>query len=293
METFKATPGIDEKIDLCGKFLKEHPGHPRAAEVRKLGEAPDATRGWFKELLPPRIARGAEKPLYVYDTQKGLEIEMVYVPPGDFLMGSDLNDREKPKHKHPVPQGFYIARTEATCAEYRVFCKQMNRPEPEGAKGAADTLPVVNVSWAEANAFCAWAGLALPSEVEWEKAARGPDGRRFPWGEGAPSEKLAVFGQDRALPQPVGSCPDGAAPTGALDMSGNVWQWCANWQDAGAYARWAQGDLAFAAAGSSKVVRGGSCLSGPPALRASWRNWFSPKCRFPDLGFRCIYKVKS
>ncbi len=280
---------VDDKIALCEAFLKAHPDHPRAAEVRKLGAAPDETRGWFKEPLPPHLRRQDERPLYVWNNGKGADIELVYVPAGNFTMGSDQSNLEKPKHDHPVPYGYWIGRYEVTWAQYLAFCKGSGRKPPEApAWGRGDALPVTNVTWNDANAFCVWEGLVLPNEVEWEKAARGADERKFPWGPTTPNDRLCVFGQDvaKGTPQAVGSCKEGVAPCGALDMAGNVAEWCNNFYDDGLYALWAKGQLEFPKAGSAKLVRGGSYKSSAERCRSTYRTWFAPSQSFGDVGFR-------
>ena len=116
----------------------------------------------------------------IYDTSKGLELEMVYVPPGDFFMGAiHGGQHEKPLHTHPMDHGYYIARTEVTWEMYERFCLATNHVRPQHpAWPFTDAHPVVNVTWFDAKACCDWMGLALPTEAEWEKAARGS---RYCW----------------------------------------------------------------------------------------------------------------
>jgi formylglycine-generating enzyme required for sulfatase activity len=132
--------------------------------------------------------------------------------------------------------------------------------------------PVVRVSWDEARAYCDWAGLRLPSEWEWEKGARGPDGRPYPWGEPGPDDTRADFGGVRGAPAPVGSYPAGASPYGLMDMAGNVWEWTAS---------------DYGKESERKTVRGGSFGSGAGLLRAAFRPLYLPDYRLRDLGFRC------
>src|SRR5581483_6617739 len=142
--------------------------------------------GWSGEKMPPGMRKGAEKPVYVFDTGKGIEIELVYVPPGDFYMGAINGDQtEKPLHTHSVPYGYYVARTEVTWANYLSFCRATGHATPVRPEWAvSDQHPVVNVTWFDARAFCEWTSMALPTEPEWEKAARGSsDPRQWPWGD--------------------------------------------------------------------------------------------------------------
>ena len=163
------------------------------------------------------------------------------VPAGEFLMGSDPKvdkdacDDEQPQHQLFLPE-FYIGKVPVTNAQYAGFVKATHRKAPDHwEKGAIPAgkaeHPVVNVSWQDAVDFCRWLSEAtrrsfrLPSEAEWEKAARGTDGRIYPWGNQAPDEKRCNFGMKVGDTTPVGKYPDGASPCGALDMAGNVWEW--------------------------------------------------------------------
>ena len=140
--------------------------------------------------------------------------------------------------------------------------------------GWKDDHPIVNVTWADAQAYCGWAGVRLPKESEWEKAAHGEDGRTFPWGNTFDNTKLwCSVSEKRDSTAPVGSFPAGASPCGALDMAGNVWQWCEDRYDT-------EHDW--------RVVRGGSWSSTNPVdFRAASRLRDDPVYRGSDLGFRC------
>ena len=165
---------------------------------------------------------------------------MVYVPGGDFLMGSDAEDADdelRPQHRVSVPS-FYIDRTEVTNQEYARFDPTHTYPKGE------ENLPATSITYTMAEGYAKWAGKRLPTEAEWEKAARGTDGRVFPWGntwdktKGAartvrPGEKAAPVLQKKANSctlgpsrvRPVGSVPGGVSPYGAVDMAGNAWEW--------------------------------------------------------------------
>ena len=168
-------------------------------------------------------------------------LELVLVPAGEFLMGSDPNvdpqafAAEQPQHRLSLPE-FYIGKVPVTNAQYAGFVMATNRKMPvDWAKGALPAgkaeHPVVNVSWNDAADFCRWLSeethrsFRLPSEAEWEKAARGSDGRIYPWGNQPPDETLCNFGKRFGDTTPVGKYPNGASPCGALDLAGNIWEW--------------------------------------------------------------------
>ncbi|MBI3722558.1 SUMF1/EgtB/PvdO family nonheme iron enzyme, partial [bacterium] len=184
--------------------------------------------GFSGERLPRGMRRSHEKPVLLWDTGRGFEIEMVHVPPGDFKMGSEDSEawhQEKPEHDHPMPEGYWIGRKETQWREYLLFCAATKHRRPD-RPGAADTddHPVVNVSWEDADAFCKWVGLSLPTEAQWEKAARGVDGRLYPWGKEWAGYLCNHDGDSDGFAHtaPVGKFPKGVSPFGALDMAGNV-----------------------------------------------------------------------
>jgi|SRR5271157_2550313 len=167
-------------------------------------------------------------------------MKLLYVPAGNFLMGSSDADSlaqpdEKPQHTVYL-DAFWIDQTVVSNAMY------MRCVQAAGCKPHLDMAPVmgmypyynsprfanypmIDVTWDEATAYCTWAGRRLPTEAEWEKAARGTDGRIYPWGDQAPTNDLANYDNNIGYPMPVDSLPMGASPYGALDMAGNVWQW--------------------------------------------------------------------
>jgi formylglycine-generating enzyme required for sulfatase activity len=218
---------------------------------------------------------------------------MVYVAPGEFTMGADDGyENEKPVHKVKMTQGYWIYKTEVTNGMYGKFLAA--NPKATKPKYWADPRfkapdqPVVGVAWAEADAYCKWAGVRLPSEAEWEYAARGTDGRKFPWGNEVPDAARTTSAQDEATgkPGPAGKLPTGASPCGALDMAGNVWEWCADWYDRSTYAAPAADNPAGPKEGQERVIRGGSWFQPPFYLRATYRNRATPDTRTPELGLR-------
>ena len=168
--------------------------------------------------------------------------EMVWVPGGDFLMGSsdeeiaallkdnpgwkrEWFDKDKPQHKVYL-DGYWVYKCEVTVAQYRNFCSETGRTMPEEPQwGRKDDHPIVKVTWKNAADYAEWAGASLPTEAQWEKAARGTDGRTYPWGNEWDAAKCSHRGWGT---EPAGSNPAGASPYGCLNMAGNVWEWCAD-----------------------------------------------------------------
>ncbi len=220
------------------------------------------------------------------------EIELVYVPGGMFLMGSakcdpEARDDEKPQHMHDV-NAFWIGRTEVTVGQW---CKVMGLGRTPARNDQGNNHPVVGVTWDDCEAFCKGLELRLPTEPEWEYAARGGDARKYPWGNEWDSKKCC--NRDNQGPGgrtfPVGSFPEGAGWCGALDMAGNVWEWCADWYDGQVYERYAKDDLTPPSISAYRVVRGGSWYDSDPwYFRAAFRyGLFVPSLCYLRRGFRC------
>lgn len=241
-------------------------------------------------------------------------IDRLPVPAGPFLMGADTGGEpdEAPRHT-ATTAAFRIDRTEVSRADYR-RCVRAGRcieARDMGPRFRTDVQPVVGVSWMQARAYCAWARGRLPTEREWEKAARGTDGRTYPWGEAPPTASRAVFGLGRTgAPDRVGTRPAGASPYGALDMAGNVWEWTESPYDPFAYRRPevpATCDTALAAlealrrggvrgfTGSNplpstceRTLRGGAWNYGAHGLRVTNRVHHPPSWQIVVAGFRCV-----
>ncbi len=238
------------------------------------------------------------------------DMTMVYVPAGEFLMGSAEDDSaaaadEKPQHKVYL-DAFWIDQTEVSNAQYRACVEAggcqapttCNWGEPTYSDGSKSDHPVVCVNWYNATAYCTWAGARLPTEAEWEKAARGTDGRIYPWGyifDGARlnfcdrnceySWQDADVDDGYAQAAPVGSYPAGASPYGALDMAGNVWECTSSLYKPYPYDP-ADG-REDATAGGVRVVRGGSWYHYERDARAALRSDYDPSYALDLLGFRC------
>ena len=227
---------------------------------------------------------------------------MVLVPAGEFLMGStdadtDADSDEKPQHKVYL-DAFYIDQTEVTNAEYKRFVDATGHRAPDHwtngqIPAGLENHPVVYVSWEDANAYAQWAGKRLPTEAEWEKAARGTDGRIYPWGNTWDSAKCNSGDGGPGKTTPVGSYPAGASPYGALDLAGNVWEWCADWYGEGYYQTSPANNPRGPDSGSYRVLRGGSWIINRGDIRAADRLRFDPGLRDYNLGFRCCLSPTS
>ena len=215
---------------------------------------------------------------------------MVYVPAGEFIMGSDEGDSdEQPLHTVYL-DAFYADKTEVTNAQYRkcVEAGGCDTPVKTTYYDNADYTqhPVVYVSWNDADAYCRWAGKRLPTEAEWEKAARGADGRTYPWGEGIDCDH-AQYSECGGGTMPVGSKPKGASPYGALDMVGNVWEWVADWYDSNYYIQSPERNPPGPDSGEGRVLRGGSWHSNQRFTYCAYRVCNVPRHSYFYVGFRC------
>ncbi len=223
-----------------------------------------------------------------------VEGSMAVVPAGEFMMGSPTGDSdEQPAHKVYV-DAFSMDKYEVTVGQYAAFLqakaidppsdwKTMNQP-------AHQKRPVANVDSADAAAYCKWAGKRLPTEAEWEKAARGTDGRLYPWGNDPPTPLHANFGKtdwnNHGVLAPIGTFEEGKSPYGIYDMAGNVWEWVSDWYDYNYYKTSPSQNPTGPSSGGTKVIRGGAWNSSPRAMRSANRSLISPTDQGLD-GFRC------
>jgi formylglycine-generating enzyme required for sulfatase activity len=213
---------------------------------------------------------------------------MVYVSGGDFIMGSGADAYERPTHETSV-EPFFIDTYEVTCGEYAKFTSATGyaTPPPWGGKTCPagwERLPVTGVNWYDAEAYAAWAGKRLPSEAEWEFAARGNDGRRYPWGDEWESAASNVNGKAGQLAE-VGTYRS-PSPFGAYDMSGNAWEWTAT-----DFAAYPGGSLTKPPTG--KVIRGGCYASSPSQATTTYRGVWRPREEktYDQTGFRCVMDI--
>jgi formylglycine-generating enzyme required for sulfatase activity len=237
--------------------------------------------------------------------------DMILIPAGRFLMGSEdglrfAQDNEKPQHVLKLPR-YYIAKTSVTNAQYAVFVQETDgrRPTHWGSEYGhppigKETHPVVYVSWGEAMDYCDWLSdvtgtpYRLPTEAEWEKAARGVDGLKFPWGNRWNSRWCNSAVADWGDTRPVGSYRKGASPYGVLDMAGNVWEWTLSLWGTDPI----EPDFSYpynpndgrenqnAGGGMLRILRGGSFTDVAGDVRCAVRHGHLPYCRFQNVGFR-------
>ncbi len=263
---------------------------------------------------------------------------MAYIPSGEFMMGADTSSREDEKPAHRVAvNAFYLDTHEVTVAQFREFVRQKNYgTEAENGDGgfvwtgaawekragvnwrhdaegnlAQDHHPVQHVSWNDAQAYARWARKRLPTEAEWEYAARsGGKNYQYAWGNGAPSAANGGNVADESLTHRFRDWPmhtwkgyndgyDFTAPVGAFapnelglyDMTGNVWEWCEDWYEAKYYEQRIEDNPTGPEKGTSRVLRGGACWNSAEGVRCAVRNGLSPSERYYAGGFRCARDV--
>jgi len=218
--------------------------------------------------------------------------KMVWVPAGEFTMGSPNDqgeDAEHPAHRVRITKGFWLGRCTVTNAQYRRYCQETGAQFPQDSD-QGDDHPVVCVTWNDAVAYCQHYGLALPTEAQWEYAARGPEGREYPWGNVWEDGKCcnAANKGPKGRTFPVGSFPEGTSWCGALDMAGNVWQWCRDWFGNDTYANSPAADPTGPDTGKFRVERGGAWRYDAVLCRSADRSNFDPERDNIRGGFRCV-----
>ncbi|KAF0109241.1 MAG: hypothetical protein FD146_285 [Anaerolineaceae bacterium] len=241
------------------------------------------------------------------------DMVMVYVSAGEFTMGMDADQAlgicnqfvsgcsrgwftdEEPVHKVYL-DAFWIDQTEVTNAMYALCVADggCQPPVKNYSKTSTsyygnsqyDNYPVIFVDWNKANDYCTWAGRRLPTEAEWEKAARGTDERTYPWGNDAPNANLLNYNSNVGDTTVVGTYPNGASPYGAYDMAGNVWEWAADWHSWTYYQNSPTENPLGPDSGQYRVLRGGAWQYNDCYVRSAYR-WSYPSYSYLNVGFRC------
>lgn len=269
------------------------------AVTAETGQALEKAAGG--EVVPARKTDTADMPKEVVGKDGA---PMVLIPAGEFVMGSPDGeglDNEQPEHKVWV-DAFYLDKYEVTNARYEKFMEETGRARPKFWEQLDLTvhseLPVVGVSWDDAKAYCEWAEKRLPTEAEWEYAARGTDRRRYPWGNAEPNAQLANYAKrwshkfyDDRL-EPVNSHEAGKSPFGVYNMAGNVFEWVADWYEIKYYMRSPERNPPGPETGELKVMRGGSWNFASEYLRTASRMKLKPLEREADIGIRCARSVQ-
>jgi formylglycine-generating enzyme required for sulfatase activity len=313
------------------EIVRQPPKVPKAPDVPITKEIPEPEKPQYIEPIaeapmPTPIAGGkckSEPRASVKKRSKLAPDGMVYVPGGAFVMGSppDAGQDDESPAREVCVNGFYIDKYEVTNAQFQQFVDATDyvtdlekKPasalgrswrRPYGSDLTAEKLPehpVVCVSWRDAIAYARWAGKRLPTEAEWEKAARGTDARMYPWGNKPPTAKLSntadksaglkwsdsSLDDNQQYTAAVGSFPPGKSPYGLDDMSGNVWEWCLDWWDSDYYAEGPAKNPVGPPTGEFRVIRGGSWFDFIEGTRTAHRMYFNPQGASADIGFRCV-----
>lgn len=289
---------------LLGAFTLASATTAVAVQGEEQADAPDARLGWHGEVMPEGMTRSEVEGEYLWQKDGAV---MVYVPPGSFPMGSEKGAADE-RPVHPVwLDGFYIDKHEVSWGRWKQsglpYSERQNTrlPQPEAPDwGIQDDQPVLNTSWRDAQAYAAWAGKRLPTEAEWEKAARGTDSREFPWGDEPPTFDRAVWREHPIALEstaPVTCCEAGASPYGALNMAGNVYEWVQDAYDPRFYAESParnpvnrpDEDVTI----PKRVLRGGAFVLEEEDLRSAYRYTLLEIDRTPYIGFRTVVSGES
>ena len=279
-------PDLHRFCSECGSRLKvplDQDGAPisdeLSARLAGLNGLPEPSIDWPPDL--PHEVTGKDRKT------------MVLVPAGFFWMGEKKEKKDERPYRLVYQDSFYIDVHPVTNSEYHVFLEAKRLPKRHHRRDSSDaewgSRPVTRITWEEAQAYAKWALKRLPTESEWEKSARGIDGRRWPWGDDEPTDDHADLGQEDGPPAPVHRHPQGVSPYGVHNMAGGVWEWCEDQYDQFFYPRspprnpqCVDGDHRY------RVARGGANTYSAFTARCSYRGWNLPHMRSAAYGFRCV-----
>jgi formylglycine-generating enzyme required for sulfatase activity len=267
------------------------PGHPT---IKKNKAAVESIPACNPDQSPQAKAeREAAEAKVLEEIQKNAPVNMAAIPAGEFQMGSvesEEHSEETPRHKVYL-DGYYIGKYEVTAAQYKDFANATSRQMREQPGWSTDRHPVVNVNWEDASAYCKWAGGRLPTEAEWEKAARGgaPQAYSFAYSFGNDASKLGEYAwydnNSNSQAHPVGEKKPNQY--GLHDMNGNVWEWVSDWYDGDYYTNSPAKNPNGPDSGGFRCIRGGSWPRGGSSLRAAFRGRTIPSDASDHIGFRC------
>jgi formylglycine-generating enzyme required for sulfatase activity len=309
---------IESSIPQIQRKIEEDFKKPDMSSGRQFGkdvimEKFDRTH---EEEVPEEVKSVKSKAHKIYKNDKGFReadygdgIIMVYIPEGEFKMGQTEEEKQwlinhignkdyNEYHKNQLSlhdvylDGYWIGKYEVTFDQYDKYCEATGENSPDDEGWGRRDRPVINLSWEDANAYCNWLSkkkglnFKLPTEAQWEKAARGADGRKYPWGNNEPDETMANFEEKGGKTSPVGSYPNGASPYGLLDMAGNVWEWCRDWYGSDYYRKSSERNPPGPRTGTTRVLRGGSWSNDAANVRCAFRGFEFPLLRINSLGFR-------
>lgn len=290
--------GVTDADALVEAIKNEPPTHLRLLRPEAPAPLADVVARMVAKNLDDRYFDIAQTRLALMSAELD---PMVAVPRGPFLRGSREHDMSARPEEQPMREldlsAFYIDRNPVTVAQFAHFL-QITNLEPPADWSRHNTLPnhpVVNITWEEATAYAAWAGKRLPTEAEWEKAARGTDGRTYPWGNEPPDETRAHFdgaGTKGHKTAAINSHPAGASPYGAQEMAGNTFEWVNDWYSRTYFAECPDTDPPGPTEGHKRVLRGGSFVHEAFALRCATRGRYAPDERRANHSFRCAWSLE-
>ena len=283
---------------MNGQQMMIWAGMSLVAGILCLGAAePQSSKGG--QVLSPAVGRGGDG------------APMILIPAGPYIMGSnDGLPNERPEHTVTL-DSYYVDQYEVTLSLYRKFLESTKQESPSTWDDEAATTvgdrPATGMKWQSASAYCQWAGKRLPTEAEWEKAARGTDGRRYPWGDMQPFVDIANYNRGMWVNEAItlvavtsglegmsvrhGLKEGGKSPFGLFHMAGNAAEWVADWYGRDYYQRTPEKNPSGPATGEKRVIRGGSWADLPAALRVTARVSAEADYAARTIGFRCAMKV--